>query len=90
MKHVLTTRVPVSCAMLVAARLLAGDWPQWHGPSRDCRIPDAEPLPASLPADLKAVWKTPVGNGFSSPVVAGGKLYIRNQNTLACYDVKAK
>lgn len=27
---------------------------------------------------------------WAHPVVAGGKLYIRNQNTLACYDVKAK
>jgi len=27
---------------------------------------------------------------WAHPVVAGGKLYVRNQNTLACYDVKAK
>jgi len=27
---------------------------------------------------------------WAHPVVAGGKLYIRNQNTLTCYDVKAK
>jgi outer membrane protein assembly factor BamB len=80
MKPLLTTRVPVSCAMLVAARLLAGDWPQWHGPSRDCRIPDAEPVPASLPADLKAVWKIPVGGGFSSPVISGGKLVYLDEN----------
>jgi len=66
--------------MLAATRLLAGDWPQWHGPSRDCRIPDGEPLPASLPGDLKAVWKTPVGSGFSSPVVAGGRLVYLDEN----------
>ncbi len=29
-------------------------------------------------------------NSWAHPVVAGGKLYIRNQNTLTCYDVKAK
>jgi outer membrane protein assembly factor BamB len=27
---------------------------------------------------------------WAHPVVAGGKLYIRNQNTLTCYDVKAR
>ena len=27
---------------------------------------------------------------WAHPVVAGGKLYIRNQNTLTCYDVKGK
>lgn len=27
---------------------------------------------------------------WAHPVVAGGKLYVRNQNTLTCYDVKGK
>ncbi|MBK9314413.1 MAG: hypothetical protein IPM55_09250 [Acidobacteria bacterium] len=29
-------------------------------------------------------------DSWAHPVVIGGKLYIRNQNELACYDVKAK
>ena len=29
-------------------------------------------------------------NSWAHPVVAGGKLYIRNQNTLTCYDVKGR
>ena len=58
----------------------AFDWPQWHGPTRDCRVPDAEPVPASLPGELKPVWKIPVGGGFSSPVVVSGKLVYLDEN----------
>jgi outer membrane protein assembly factor BamB len=73
-------RILFSVALLFAARLTAGDWPQWHGPTRDCRVPEGESGPASLPLDFKAVWKIPVGGGFSSPVVAGGKLIYQDEN----------
>src|SRR5438552_36578 len=54
--------------------LYAGDWPQWRGPTRaGYPSPDA-PEVTSLPKELKPVWKIPVGGGFSSPVVAGGRL----------------
>src|SRR5438128_1405117 len=65
------TPLLLSCLMLISTRLFATDWPQWHGPTRDCHLPKAEPVPTSLPNDLKPVWKISVGGGFSSPVVAG-------------------
>src|SRR5712671_6756365 len=68
------SRMLLACGLLISARLAASDWPQWHGLTRDCRLPGAEPAPTSLPSDLKPVWKVPAGGGFSSPVVAGGKL----------------
>ena len=70
----------ISCALLAAMRLPAGDWPQWHGPTRDCRLPDTEPVPTALPNDLKPDWKIPVGGGFSSPVVAGSKAAYLDEN----------
>jgi len=73
-------RILFSVALLIATRLVAGDWPQWHGPTRDCRVPEGDPTPISFPADLGAVWKIPVGGGFSSPVVAGGKLVYLDEN----------
>src|SRR5262245_1599751 len=76
----LAARTLFPVAVLVALRLDAGDWPQWHGPTRDCGAPAGEPTPASLPADLKAVWKIAVGGGFSSPVTAGGKLVYLDEN----------
>jgi len=57
----------------------AGDWPQWHGPTRDCHLPSNAPV-TSLPNDLKPVWKLSIGGGFSSPVIAGGKLVYLDEN----------
>ena len=73
-------RILLSLALLASTRALAGDWPQWHGPTRDCRLPDAEPVPTSLPNDLKPIWRIPVGGGFSSPVVLRGKLVYLDEN----------
>ena len=67
-------------ALRIAAPSVAGDWPQWHGPTRDCRVSAGEPTPASLPPDLNAAWKIAIGGGFSSPVVAGGRLVYLDEN----------
>jgi outer membrane protein assembly factor BamB len=69
-----------SLALLAAARLSAADWPQWHGPTRDCCVPAGERAPAGLPPDLKPVWKISIGGGFSSPVLSGGKLVCLDEN----------
>ncbi len=65
---------------LVSTGVVAGSWPQWHGPTRDCRIASDDPVPTNLPKDLKPVWKIAVGGGFSSPVVADGKLVYLDEN----------
>jgi outer membrane protein assembly factor BamB len=64
--------------LLLAAPALAGegDWPQFLGPSRNLVVP-GEDLAAKWPAAGPAVvWKMPVGQGFSGPVVSGGKLIL--------------
>jgi outer membrane protein assembly factor BamB len=61
----------LACSVLQAE---AGDWPQWRGPSRTGHVPAAAPEIGSLPKEPKAVWKVPIGGGFSSPVIAGGRL----------------
>jgi outer membrane protein assembly factor BamB len=53
----------------------AADWPQWRGPTRTGEVPAGEPVPATLPAEPKVVWRVPVGAGFASPVVAGGRVF---------------
>jgi len=68
---VIWTRIAM---LLAAGAVFAGDWPQWHGPTRDGRISEGSPVPTSLPRELKPAWKIPVGGGHSSPVVAEGKL----------------
>src|SRR5688572_16640609 len=54
----------------------AGDrWQQWRGPARTGVLTPDE-APAMWPANLKKSWSTPVGEGYSSPIVADGRVYI--------------
>jgi outer membrane protein assembly factor BamB len=60
--------------LTLASQLTAADWPQWRGPHRDGIVPGARP-PAAWPTDLKTLWKVEVGEGHSSPVVVGDRVY---------------
>lgn len=60
--------------MLAALLLLFADWPQLLGPARNGVHP--APAPAVSMKGSKLVWKGSVGAGFSSPVVAAGKLIL--------------
>lgn len=57
----------------IAAR--AGDWPQWRGPDRTGRASLDTPALTSIPASPRIVWKVAAGEGFASPVVAGGLVF---------------
>src|SRR5262245_12572873 len=68
--------------LLFAMGLRADDWPQWRGPNRDgvCRETGLSNLfPA---AGLPLRWRAPVGWGFSSPVVAQGRVYLADSEVL--------
>jgi outer membrane protein assembly factor BamB len=63
----------------IASPTVAGqDWPQWRGPSRDGSITAAN-TPASWPAAWRRAWRTEVGEGYSSPVVAGGRVFVHSR-----------
>src|SRR3954454_15767188 len=51
----------------------AADWPQWLGPKRNGGTTE-KVLPWKDKPEV--VWRAPVGNGYSSPVVAGGRGFI--------------
>lgn len=53
----------------------ASDWPQWRGPLQTAHVSPGEAVPAQLPPQPKKLWSIKVGEGFSSPVVAGGKVF---------------
>jgi outer membrane protein assembly factor BamB len=57
----------------LSAMAQAADWPQWRGPNRDGV---AAAAPKEWPKELKQAWKIEVGEGHSSPVVVGEKVYI--------------
>jgi outer membrane protein assembly factor BamB len=61
---------------LFAGFLLAEDWPQFLGPGRN-GVYSGNDLATKWPAGGPAVvWKKDVGQGFSSPVVAEGRLVL--------------
>lgn len=62
------------CLLAAAAR--GDDWPQWRGPRRDGVWAETGIL-KSLSADGLAVrWRAAGGPGWSSPVVAHGRVYL--------------
>ncbi|MBI3409537.1 MAG: PQQ-binding-like beta-propeller repeat protein [Planctomycetes bacterium] len=83
--------VSVFTSLLLVAVVQAGDWPQWLGPKRDGSTKE-EIHPWSRGPEV--VWKQPVGDGYSSPVVAGGQVFIhgrvedKDEEEVAAFDAK--
>jgi outer membrane protein assembly factor BamB len=77
----------LSCVATVSAQ----DWTQWRGPQRDGVVTNFT-APAAWPEKLKLVWKTPVGSGYSSPIVFQNKAWVfsRKDETevVSCLDLK--
>jgi len=75
------------CASITAA----ADWPQWLGPNRDASSSEKVAPWKEAP---KVVWKQPVGEGNSSPVVAEGRVFLhvkvkdKNQEQVHAFDAK--
>ena len=79
-------------APAVASTLRSSDWPDFRGPSRD-GVYRGPQLLTTWPVDgLKPVWKQPVGEGYASFVVAGGRAFTIEQRgereVVAAYDVR--
>lgn len=83
-----------SC-LAVSQMAFAEDWPQWGGPQRDIvwretGIIDKFPTDGLLPR----VWSTPIGDGYSGPAVADGRVYITDldresrQERVLCLDAE--
>lgn len=66
----------VTGALGSAMAVSAADWPQWRGPGRDAVWTETD-IRQTFPADGLAVrWRQPCGNGWSSPVVADGRVFL--------------
>ena len=63
---------PFLTLLALASISLAGDWPQFRGPSSTGISTDAK-----IPANPKIDWSAPLpGRGLASPIVVGGKVFI--------------
>jgi outer membrane protein assembly factor BamB len=51
------------------------DWPQFLGPTRDGRSTDRVLVSGWLERGLRAVWRQPVGEGYSGVAVVGERLF---------------
>lgn len=72
----MTARVCVAL-LLFGCTLSAQDWNQWRGPSRNGAVPAAS-TPA-WPAAWKRAWRVDVGEGYSSPVVSNGRVFVHSR-----------
>src|SRR5690349_4454566 len=79
--------------------LPADDWPQWRGPNRDGVWRETGIIESFPTGGLKLSWRAPVGRGWSSPVVAKGRVYVTDvelvdhaaRERVLCFDeVKGK
>lgn len=67
----------VSLLLCLAAAGLAGDWPDWRGPSRNGTSPEKN-LPVKWsPKGENLAWRVPFG-GRSAPVVANNRVFLMN------------
>lgn len=68
--------ITVLVPWLLTAAAPAADWPQFRGPHRD-NVWTETGLRPTFPAEgLKIRWRKPVSNGWSSPVVAQGQVFV--------------
>ncbi len=66
--------------VMVSIPVLAGDWPQFRGPSRDNISAETGLLkvwPANGP---KILWRTPVCEGYAGAAIKDGRVYLNDYN----------
>jgi outer membrane protein assembly factor BamB len=82
--------VLAGCVLLALASAAgAQDWPQWRGPNRDNKVTGFT-APTAWPKELTRKWQAQVGDGVSSPVLVGDKVYTfgrqGNEEVTSCLD----
>jgi outer membrane protein assembly factor BamB len=56
----------------------AQEWTQWRGPARDGSV-SGKNVPAKWPDSLQRTWRVEIGEGYSSPIVAGGRVFVHGR-----------
>lgn len=84
-------RIVLLLAAILAGSVFAGaanvaaEWPQWRGPKRDGISTETGLLKQWPAGGPKLEWKaTGLGEGFSSPAIAGGKIFIMGDVAGSC------
>ena len=78
-RPLLRSRCLIALALASAASQAgAQEWPGWRGPQRDGTVPAAQ-APATWPEALARAWRVDVGEGYSSPVVSEGRVFVHSR-----------
>ena len=64
--------------LLIAPAVSAQEWTQWRGPARDGFV-SAKNAPATWPEKLDRAWRVEIGEGYSSPVVSAGRVFVHSR-----------
>jgi len=64
--------------LTAAVTATAQEWTQWRGPARDGSV-SGKNVPAAWPESLKRSWRVEIGEGYSSPVVADGRVFVHGR-----------
>ena len=71
-------RLIALAVLATASPAQAQEWPGWRGPGRDGIVPAAQ-VPAAWPETFAPAWRVEVGEGYSSPVVSGGRVFVHGR-----------
>jgi outer membrane protein assembly factor BamB len=70
-------RLALAVALALAPTAPAADWPTFRGPADNGHVPAGAPLPLKWGPDTNVVWRKPIaGEGWSTPAIVGGKIYL--------------
>src|SRR5688572_22932684 len=61
-----------------AITINAQEWTQWRGPARDGSV-SGKNVPTKWPDSLQRTWRVEIGEGYSSPIVAGGRVFVHGR-----------
>ena len=62
-----------------AITINAQEWTQWRGPARDGSVTGKD-APTKWPESLHRAWRVEIGEGYSSPVVSGGRVFVHGRH----------
>ena len=78
MKKILLALAFLTLGLTATITTNAQEWTQWRGPARDGSV-SGKNVPAKWPESFARAWRVEVGEGYSSPVVAGGRVFVHSR-----------
>ncbi len=77
--HMIWRNIAIAAVLFLGFQsATAQDWNQWRGPSRDGLVP-ATSAPSSWPESLRRLWRVEIGEGYASPIVSSGRVFIHGR-----------